>query len=169
MSVPLRSIGVVLVGAVLLASAGRAAQSPATVTFAPAVADRMAAYGQGERAALASAIDTAVARATRKAPLPQGLTIQVTVEDLAPSHPTREQLMANPSLDPTWSQSLGGAQLAGVVRDASGHILITVTHRYVAPTLGLGSASKDPWADARIAIDQFALKLAAACRDLPRS
>ena len=169
MPIPSRSIGMILVGAVLLASVVRAGQPPATVAFAPAVADRMAVYGEGERATLESAIDTALARATRAAPLPAGLTIQVTIEELAPSHPTREQLMANPAVDPIRSHSLGGAQLAGAVRDASGHVLTTVTHRYFAPTLGLGSASKDPWADARLAIDQFALKLAAACRDLKRS
>lgn len=169
MSIPLRFIGMMLAGAVLLASAARAAQPPATVAFAPAVADRMADYGESERATLEAAIDTALARATRGAPLPAGLTIEVTVEDLAPSHPTREQLMANPAADPTRTHFLGGAELAGAVRDSSGHVLTTVSHRYFPPTLGLGSASKDPWADARLAIDQFALKLAAACRGLPRS
>jgi hypothetical protein len=139
------------------------------VVFAPAVSDRMAAYGEGERATLESAVDTAVTRAVRQVSLPAGVTIQVTVEDLAPSHPTREQLMANPAVDPTRTHFLGGAELAGTVRDSSGHVLTTVTHRYFPATLGLGSASKDAWADARLAIDQFALKLAAACRELRRS
>ena len=169
MSIPLRSLRVMLVAALVLAPAVQAAQPQTTVAFAPAVADRMAAYGEGERTTLESAIDTALARATRDAPLPAGLAIQVTVEDLAPSHPTREQLMANPAADPTRTHFLGGAELAGEVRDASGHVLTTVTHRYFPLTLRLGSASKDPWADARLAIDQFAIKLAAACRDLPRS
>lgn len=168
MPIPLRSIGVMLAAAALLAPAVRAAQPQTRVAFAPAVADRMAAYGEGERATLESAIDTALARATRAAPLPAGLTIQVTVEDLAPSHPTREQLMANPAADPTRTHFMGGAELSGEVRDAGGHVLTNITHRYFPPTLRLGSASKDPWADARLAIDQFAIKLAAACRDLPR-
>jgi hypothetical protein len=39
----------------------------------------------------------------------------------------------------------------------------------LAATLRLGSASLDPWADARLAIDEFAARLAVACRDLPRA
>lgn len=169
MSSPSRSLGMMLVAAALLAAGAQAAQPQTTVTFAPAVALRMAVYGEGERAALEAAIDTALARATRGAPLPAGLAIKVTVEDVAPSHPTREQLMADPAADPTQTHLLGGAQLAGEVRDASGHVLTTVTHRYFPITLALGSSSLDPWADARLAIDQFAVKLAAACRDLSRS
>ncbi len=169
MSQVLRSIGMILGCALLLASASQGAEPRTTVTFAPAVAGRMAAYGEAERATLESAVDTAVQRATRQVPLPAGATIQVTFEELAPSHPTRAQLMANPAADPTRTRFLGGAGLTGEVRDASGHVLATVRHRYFPPTLRLASASLDPWADARLAIDQFAIKLAAACRDLKRS
>lgn len=159
-----------LAGGLLLAGALSAAAPPAiTVEFAPAVAGRMPAFGQDERRTLESAVDTALTRAVRELPLPAGVTIQVTFEELEPSHPTRTQLMANPAADPTRTHFLGGAALAGEVRNANGHVLSTVSHRYFPLTLSLASASLDPWADARLSIDQFAIKLAAACRALPRS
>ncbi len=169
MSNPLRSVALILSVALLLASASQGAEPRTTVTFAPAVAALMPAFGEAERRTLESAVDTALTRVTRRLPLCTGVTIQVTFEELAPSHPTRAQLMANPAADPTRTHFLGGAELAGVVYDANGHVLTTVSHRYFPPNLRLGSASVDPWADARLAIDQFALKIAAACRDLPKS
>jgi hypothetical protein len=169
MSNPLRSAGIFLTVALLLASASLGGEPRTTVTFAPAVAALIPAFGEAERETLESAVDTALTRVTRQRPLPAGVTIQVTFEELAPSHPTRAQLMADPAADPTRTHFLGGAGLAGVVRDANGHVLASVSHRYFPPTLGLASASLDPWADARLAIEQFADKLAAACRDLPKS
>jgi hypothetical protein len=50
---------------------------------------------------------------------------------------------------------------------------VTVTvedsYRYFAPTIDVGSVARDPWADARLAIDGFAGKLATACRNLPQN
>jgi hypothetical protein len=164
---PLRPIGTLL--AALLLAAPALAAPRTTVTFAPAVAGAMPALGEAERGALESAVDDALARATRQVSLPAGATIQVTFQELAPSHPTREQLLANPAVDPLRSHYLGGAALEGVVRDASGHVLTTVAQRYFPPTLRDASASLDAWADARVAIERFASRLAAACRDLKRS
>lgn len=166
MSVRVRFLAMMLIPAAMLASVSLAAESQATVNFAPAVA--MASYGESERTTLEAAVDAALARATRKAPLPAGVSIQVTFEQLAPSHPTHAQQMADPAVDPIRTHFLGGAELVGVVRDASGHVLTTVKYSHFPPTLRLGSVSLDPWADARLAIDQFAVKLAAACRDLKR-
>ena len=100
--------------------------------------------------------------------VPSGTAVTVTVEDLAPTRLTRKQLADNPSLDVLRSKSLGGAQLKGEVLDAQQHVLRTVSYRYFAPTLYEGSVSLDPWADAQLAIDGFARKLAAACRNLPQ-
>ena len=86
---------------------------------------------------------------------------------LAPTRLTRAQLADNPSLDVLHSKSLGGAELKGEVLDAQQHVLTTVSYRYFAPTITLGSLARDPWADARLAIDGFARKLATACRNLP--
>jgi len=44
-----------------------------------------------------------------------------------------------------------------------------VSYRYFAPAITVGSPSRDPWADARLAIDGFAGKLADACRTLAPS
>lgn len=169
MPIPSRFAAIVLTAAVMLASVSQAAQPQTTVGFAPAVADAMTRYGENERTTLESAVDSALTRANRQVIFPPGATIQVTFEQLAPSHLTRAQEMADPSLDRTRTHFLGGAELEGVVRDANGRVLTRVSHSYFPPTLRLGSASLDSWADARLAIDQFAAKLAAACRDLPRS
>ncbi len=90
----------------------------------------------------------------------------MTVRDITPTHPTRKQLADDPAVDLTQTKFIGGAELAGEVRDANRQRLATVTYRHFPQTLALGSASPDPWADARLAIDQFAVKLAAACHDL---
>ena len=169
MSNPFRPIGMILAGALLLAASSRGAEPPTRVTFAPAVAAGMPDFGEADRRTLESAVDTAVTRVTREVPLPAGATIRVTFVELAPSHPTRAQLMANPAVDPIRTSFLGGAELTGEVRDASGRVLTRVSYRDYPQTLGLASASWDAWADARVAIDQFASKLAAACRDLRRS
>jgi len=86
-----------------------------------------------------------------------------------PSSSTPQQVFDDPAVDAVRTKYLGGAALIGYVRDAKQHVVAVVTYRHFAPTLVQGSASLDPWADARLAIDQFAAKLAAACRDLPAS
>ncbi|HWW32015.1 MAG TPA: hypothetical protein VNY70_01485 [Steroidobacteraceae bacterium] len=159
----------VFAAALALGAASSAASPPAaTVEFAPAVAAKMQGYGEDQRAPLEKAVLAAVAYGSAKCPAVAGLEIAVTVEDAAPTHPTPAQLAAEPALSPTRSKYLGGARLRGEVRDASHHVLAEVQHEYFAPTLGLGSSSLDPWADARLAIDQFGFKLTAACRALPR-
>jgi hypothetical protein len=136
-----------------------------TIDFAPAViASLHNRYGDDETAVLRSAILTAVSRATEGMAIPPGLSLTVTVRDIAPSHPTRRQLADDPAVDVTRSKFIGGADLGGEVRDAHGHVVASVMYRYYPPTLGLASAELDPWADARRTIDQFAAKLAAALR-----
>jgi len=159
-----------LAAGLLLAGALPAAPPPpTTVELVPAVAAKMQSYGEDQRALLQQAILAAVAREAARTPAMAGLEIAVTIEDVTPTRPTPAQLAADPAASATHSKFLGGAQLRGEVRDASHHPLAVVNHGYSARTLALGSSSLDPWADARLAIDQFAVKLAAACRDLPRS
>jgi hypothetical protein len=154
--------------ALLLVPLLRAAELAVTrVDFAPAAGAKLQDYGAAEGATVRDAIVSAVAREDRRGSIPPGLGVTVTVLDLAPSRLTRKQLSDNPSLDVVHSKSLGGAELKGEVRDAQQHLLTTVSYRYFAPTITLGSPARDPWADARLAIDGFAEKLAAACRDLP--
>ena len=143
--------------------------SVTAIDFAPRVTTKLQRYGADETAALRSAILAAVARETGRVAMPANLTVTVRVQDIAPTHPTRKQVSDDPAVDAVRTKYLGGAGLIGYVRDAKQHVVAVVTYRHFAPTLVQGSASLDPWADARLAIDQFAAKLAAACRDLPAS
>lgn len=166
-----RAEGLALVLGLLLATALPGAQLPeATVEFAPAVAASLRdRYGEDETAVLRSAIVTAVARETHAVTVPPGLTVTVTVRDIAPTRPTRAQQTKDPAIDVERTQFIGGADLAGVVRDSNGHVVANVMYRYYPPTLEMGSAARDPWADARRAIDQFTVKLGAACRRISGS
>lgn len=141
--------------------------SAVTIDFAPRVTPKLQRYGADETAALRAAIVAALARETGRVAMPAGLAVTVMVQDIAPTHPTRKQVSDDPAVDAVRTKYLGGAELTGSARDANQHVVATVTYRHFAPTLVQGSASLDPWADARLAIDQFAAKLAAACRDLP--
>jgi hypothetical protein len=166
------SYAVYAAGAAALLLAPGLPAAPLAVTgidFAPAVNAKWPEYGEAEAATLRKAIRAAVAREKECGVVPSGVGINVTVEDLAPSRLTREQLADNPSLDVVRSKSLGGAALKGEVVDAQQHVLTTVSYRYFAPTITIGSAARDPWADARLAIDGFAGKLATACRSLAQN
>jgi hypothetical protein len=143
--------------------------SAVTIDFAPPVTTRLQRYGAAEAAALRAAILAALARETGRVAMPANLAATVMVQDIAATHPTAKQVSDDPALDAVRTKYLGGAGLIGYVRDAKQHVVAVVTYRHFAPTLIQGSASLDPWADARLAIDQFAAKLAAACRDLPAS
>ncbi len=159
-----------LAGGLLLAGTLAAAAPPATtVGFAPAVVAKLQSYGEDQRATLKEAILAAVGRAAATTPAMAGLEIAVTVEDVTPTHLTPAQLAADPAASAVHNKFLGGAQLTAEVRDANHRVVTAVHHSYFARTLELGSSSLDPWADARLAIDQLAVKLAAACRALPRS
>jgi hypothetical protein len=160
-----RVLRLALTAGLLCGGALAALEPPATtVEFAPAAAAKMQDYGQDQRAPLERAILAAVAREAGRTPAMSGLEIAVTVEDVAPTRATPAQLAATPSISVTRSKSLGGAQLKGEVRDAQHNVLTVVEHSYFPPTIALGSPAFDPWADADRAIDQFAAKLAAACR-----
>jgi len=168
-----RARGAVYVaGAVALLLAASLAAAPLAVTgidFAPAVNAKWREYGKPEAATLRKTIRAAVAGQNECSGLPEGVAVNVTVEDLAPTRPTRQQSLDNPSLDVVRSKSLGGAELKGELLDGQQHVLTTVSYRYFAPTLYEGSVSLDPWADAQLAIDGLARKLAAACRNLPQN
>jgi hypothetical protein len=153
----------------LRASALPAGQLPVSeVDFTPAAQEKMQSYGEQERATLQSAILVAVSREAARDTVPAGLTVKITVQDVAPTHPTRQLLTQDPTLDIIRTRYLGGAELSGTVRDPDQRVLTTVHYRHFPMTLKLGSRSADAWADARVAIDEFAARLAAACRKLTR-
>jgi len=152
----------------LLAPAVSAGELPVSaIEFSPVVtASLQDYYGADEGAVLRAAILAAVSREAARVAIPAGLTVSVTVRDVTPTHPTRQQLAEDRAVDLTPTRLIGGAALAGEVRDAHGRRLATVTYRRFPRTMALGSAALDPWAAARVAIDQFAVKLAGACHDL---
>ena len=88
-----------------------------------------------------------------------GAQLTVTRVDFAPTVTAKLQEYGE-------SEGAVGAELKGEVRDAQQHLLTTVSYRYFAPDITAASPARDPWADARVAIDGFAAKLAAAIRDL---
>lgn len=164
----LPSAAVVAMAATLLhAPVTPAGQLPvAAVTFGPVAEKKMQRYGEEDIASLQSSILVAVSSAAARAAVPPGLTVTVTVNDIAPTHPTRQQETDNPSIDMLHTRYLGGADLLGEVRDADQHVLTTVHYRHFPQVMRLGSRSTDPWGDARIAIDGFAARLTAACARL---
>ena len=166
---PLLHVGrITIVAAWLLAPVLLAAQlASITIDFAPPVTTKLQRYGAAEAATLRAAILAALARETGRVAMPANLVATVMLQDVAPTHPTARQVSDDPALDAVRTKYLGGAGLIGYVRDANQRMVAVVTYRHFAPTLVEGSASLDPWADARLAIEQFAAKLAAACRDLP--
>lgn len=139
---------------------------PVAVTFSPALDQRLEAdYGGLERdtlrAIVVDAVDRALERRARRAALAADVRVEVVIGDARPSHPTRSQLLNNPSIDPLRSKSLGGADLKGAVLAADGRVLATAAYDYYAPDFATASPGGDAWADARIAIDRFAGQLAA--------
>jgi len=156
--------------AVPLRAAEPTKTTPTTVTvdFSPPVQIKLQRYGKEEGAVLQARIEAAVVSACDKGgKVPAGVTLAITVLDVVPSYATREQLNADPSIDPVSTHYLGGADLTGSLRDSKSQVLATVKHRYYPPSLKWRSRSFDPWADANIAIEQFADKVGAVCRRLP--
>jgi hypothetical protein len=153
----------------LLAQAVFAAASrEATIDFAPAVTALLQkTYGVKEAGVLRSDILAAVAKEELRAPIPDGLTLKVTVREVMPTHPTMKQQLDDPELSPVRTRYLGGADLVGELRDSQQQVLATISYRNFADVLPAGSPSLDSWADARQAIDAFAAKLAAAWDKLP--
>ena len=148
--------------------AGRAAADPApapvSVRFAPPLERQLADdYGREERATLeALVIDsvTASLRADHEAAArPAGVRVEVLVEDARPSHPTRQQSFAQPSLDPIRSRSLGGAALSGTLLAADGQVIARLRYADFATDFRTASPATDPWADARRTIERFAAEL----------
>ena len=164
------------VAPMLLAAAGSALAAadstpavPVAVTFSPALEQRLARdFGAPERdvlgAAVVAAVDRALEHRAHRVALPAGIRVEVLLADVLPSHPTRRQGLANPSIDPLRSKSLGGAELSGSVRAADGQVLATLSYGHFAPDFATASPGGDPWADARVAIDRFAGQLAARLR-----
>jgi hypothetical protein len=134
---------------------------PVAVTFAPRIESKIRqAYGAAETEVVRDAVITAVSESFRKAGAGPDLSVAVEVTDVAPSHPTRQQSLDSPSLDPVRSKSLGGAALTGTVSGPDGKVIANLSFQRFAPDLRSASVSFDAWADARLSIQIFASQLA---------
>ncbi|MBS0375055.1 MAG: hypothetical protein JSR73_10790 [Proteobacteria bacterium] len=162
--------GLLAGGGALAGAAAPPATPPApavTVTFAAGLAARFAdRYGDAEADTLRAIATEAMVRAIRRAApsTAASLTVSVVLEDAVASHPTRAEVLTNPALDPLRSRSLGGARLTAEVRDATGQVLARVARDHYAPDFDVASPAGDAWADARVAIDGAAARLARALR-----
>ncbi len=139
--------------------------SPAAVTFAPTYeATFKQKYGADQVPVLRSEIVDLVSRSLKSAGTRCSLGLDVTVDRAAPTYPTMKQQMDNPSLSAFRTVFRdSGASLTGHVLDASGHVLTTVTYEdFNGYQPGL-SPARDPWSQARVAIDAFSHRLVDAC------
>jgi hypothetical protein len=159
------SICAALAWLLLPAAASTDELQPPSVGFAAGYeATLQAKYGAREASVLRSEMLAAVSNSLKGAHGNCRLHLELVLERAAPSHPTMQQQLNEPSLDPFHSVFFnGGAALSGQVRDAQGQVLATVTHQRFADDRSSVSASRDPWSDADVAIGQFADKLVQAC------
>ncbi len=148
-----------------IAGADTARHVAVEVTFGTPLQSRLdGTYGSAEadvlRAAAVREVTAALERRAGTRVRTIDLSIAVVIAAAEPSHPTRRQLADNPSLDALRSKSLGGAELTGTVRAADGRVVGTVSHRHFASNLETASPAGDAWADAEVAIRQFATLVA---------
>jgi hypothetical protein len=139
--------------------------SPAAVTFAPKYeATFKRTYGADQMPVLRSEIVDLVSRSLKSAGSRCSRELDVTVERVAPTYPTMKQQLDNPTLSAfSTVYRDSGASLTGHVLDSSGHVLATVKYEdFNGYQPGL-SPARDPWSEARVAIDAFSHRLVDAC------
>ena len=139
----------------LLATMGLRLADDVAITLAPvSIADALqeqldSSYGTAEAAVLRRAVAESLAGTLQSAGarvVPNGVaTIEVTIEEATPSHPTSYQSARNPSIDRHNSVSLGGAMLSAVLRGTQGQVIDRVSVRRYARNLAEVSNSPDPW------------------------
>lgn len=138
---------------------------PADVKFAPQYEPTFTReYGAHEVPVLRAQVVDRVTQSLKSAGDRCTLGLEVTIERASPTHPTMQQQLDNPSLDPRRSVVRdSGASLTGQVLDSSGHVLATVKYdHFNGYQPGLAPA-KDPWSEARVAIDGLSHRLVDAC------
>ncbi len=150
------------------AAAGPVALAPASFSadFQEKLEEEL---GVREAGVLQRAIETSLTRALQRegAEISENapLTVETVVEDARANRPTFQQLTDRPGLSYGGSRSIGGAELTGILRDADGHEVARVEHRFYEGYLDFFNAAGN-WDDARRAINQYARKVAIAYRGL---
>lgn len=139
------------------------AQTIAPVLYAPAFQEALEEeYGAREGEYLNRALEGYVAQAFVRHGLDDAddVRIELSIINARPNRPTFEQTFDHPGLDAFRSLSIGGAELRGVVRDASGAQIVEVEYRWYSHDIRETVAGGDAWWDARRAMRRFADKLA---------
>lgn len=147
-------------------SAAAATITLAPVTLSPEFQTKLEDdYGVREGEYLVREVSQSVSRALARAGADVNgngdLVLEISIIDAKPNRPTFQQLSDRPGLDSVRSISLGGAELHGVLRSASGAIVAEVDHEYHSPSLEYMFAAGQ-WTDANRAIDGFAREVAEA-------
>ena len=156
--------------AAALAFATAASAAPVTlapVSFSPEFQSQLDdELGAREGVILTNAVNDAVERAliARGATIGAGapLTVEISIIDADPNRPTMQQVMDTPGLDPAASVSIGGATLHAVLRGADGQVVSEVDHRRYNYSIQDLDGAPTTWTEARLAIRQFANKIADA-------
>ena len=159
-----------LAGAALFAFATAASADPvsvAPISYSPEFQEQLDdELGAREGIYLSEQVTRTVARelADRGATMSETapITIEISIVDADPNRPTFEQLSNQPSLDGFRSISIGGAELRAVLRGADGSVVSEVTHRRYNHSLADLHGATTTWSEARVAIRQFADKVADA-------
>jgi hypothetical protein len=112
-------------------------------------------YGVREQAYL----ETLMKRRVERALAAQGLTgsVEVTILDLKPNRPTLQQMSDKPGLS-FQSFGIGGAEMEGVLRDATGAERARLTYDWFESDI-VDAQFETTWGDASTAFDRFARKL----------
>jgi hypothetical protein len=150
--------------AVLVFATAASAQTIETISYSPEFQEALDEdYGAREGEYLNRTLTRYVGEALAERGVnAEALRIEVDIVDAQPNRPTMEQVASTPGLDMLRSRSIGGAELHGVVRDASGAVIAEIDHRYYSHDLEDASYALDTWGDARRSIRRFANKLADA-------
>lgn len=123
--------------------------------------------GRREGGYLQDQVDHALRRALARAGLSVDanapVTIETTIVDAEPNHPTFKQLGDHVGLSMIDSISVGGAELHALIRGRDGQVLAEVSHREYSNSLADVLPFATEWFDANRAIQQFAVKVARAC------
>lgn len=159
-----------LAGVAAIAFATQAAAEPvavAPISYSPEFQEQLDdELGVREGVYLSEQVTRAVARelAERGATMSESapVTIEISIVDADPNRPTFQQLTDQPSLDGFRSVSIGGAELRAVLRGADGSVVSEVSHRRYNHSLADLSGAATTWTEARVAIRQFADKVADA-------
>jgi hypothetical protein len=145
--------------AVLLASAGAAAATPASVTVSigPELqAKAVKTFGQRDVDGLALELRKAVERQLAKTSAYDGARIVLELADAQPNRPTFKQMADRPGLS-FESFGIGGARIEGHAIAANG-VMTPLSYSYYEPDIHYARLA-GTWSDAEWAIDRFAYDL----------